>query len=358
MGPELVSLDRDHPGFRDAVYRERRNAIAGVAMGHRSGDPVPEITYRAEEQRVWAEVLRALAPLHQRHACGVLLARLPALGFCPTRVPQLSEVSETLGRLTGFSLEPVAGLVSPRCFMGKLGQGVFLATQYVRHHSRPLYTPEPDVIHELVGHAAQLALPEFAEINRLFGAATELADEAQLERLARVYWYSLEFGAVRENGAPRAVGAGLLSSFGELGRFQTEAMLRPFDVDEIARTPFDPTDYQQTIFVASGVPSMLERLRAFLEEMVAAGRRGAGACSAPPMAVGMCDTLPATVAGSLPRRPRLPRALRAFTATTAGVPGSTPEARPCMSRSRRSSSHAAHARSMENGPPSSTARFG
>ncbi len=248
--PDLVELDRDHPGFRDPEYRARRNRIAGLALAHRPGAPPPDVAYEPHEVAVWGTALAHLTPLHAQYACPTYLARAPQLGFRADHVPSFVEVNEVLAPLTGFRLEPVAGLVTPRQFMERLAEGVFLATQYIRHHSAPLYTPEPDIIHELIGHAPMLADPAFAELNRLFGEATLRADDRQTEALIRLYWYVLEFGVYGPPEARRVVGAGLLSSFGELGRFAQEAELRPFDLDRVAATPFDPTDYQGVLFVA------------------------------------------------------------------------------------------------------------
>ena len=268
---DLVQLDRDHPGFRDPEYRERRNAIAALALAHRIGDPAPRIQYTSREHEVWRVVHERLAPLHARYACAEFLAQWPRIGFEGSRISQLADVSETLTKATGFSLSPVAGLVTPRTFMRELSRGRFLATQYMRHHSRPLYTPEPDVIHELVGHVALLADPKFADINRLFGEATERADDAQIEALIRLYWYALEFGVVRGAQGLRVVGAGLLSSFGELEAFEARAHLRPFDIAQIASMPFDPTDYQGVLFVAESTEQMLADLRRHLEAHITSG---------------------------------------------------------------------------------------
>jgi phenylalanine-4-hydroxylase len=115
-----------------------------------------------------------------------------------------------------------------------------------------------------VGHAPSLADPRYARLNALFGTATRRADDARVEALIRTYWYCLEFGLVREGGAVKAVGAGLLSSFGELGRFESAATLAPFDLEVIARTPFDPTQYQATLFVAESEEALLAALERFL----------------------------------------------------------------------------------------------
>jgi len=248
--PSLVVLDRDHPGFRDPVYRARRDTIARLSLAHRDGEPPPRIDYTEEEHRVWSLVWDNLAPLHDRYACSAWLDGLRRVELSRARVPQFTEVNAQLLPLTGFCLMPVAGLVTPGAFLRELGRGVFLSTQYMRHASAPLYTPEPDVVHELIGHGVSLASDDFALLNRRFGeVAMTLPDDA-MQPLIRAYWYSLEFGVVRHGGALKVYGAGLLSSFGECGRFETSAELQPFDLDAMAETPFDPTDYQRTLFVA------------------------------------------------------------------------------------------------------------
>ncbi len=262
--PDLVVLDRDHPGFRDPAYRARRNRIAELALAHRPGDAIPSVPYEPHEVDVWGTALAHLTPLHAKYACPEYLAGSPKLAFRGDHVPSFAEVNAKLAPLTGFRLEPVAGLVSPRQFMERLADRVFLATQYMRHHSAPLYTPEPDIIHELVGHGPLLADPDFAELNHLFGVATLRADDVLVEKLIRLYWYVVEFGIYGLPGAYRVIGAGLLSSFGELGRFSENADLRPFDIEGIAATPFDPTDYQGILFVAESPAQVKRDLAAWL----------------------------------------------------------------------------------------------
>ena len=269
MEAHLVSLDRDHPGFRDPLYRRRRDAIARLALAHLPGQSAPHVAYLPEEQVVWKTALEALSPLHARYASRSFLDAWPALDFQTTRIPQLAEVSARLAQRTGFTYAPVAGLMSPREFMQALADRTFLATQYMRHPSAPLYTPEPDVIHELVGHAPSLADARHARLNALFGEATRAADDATVEKLIRTYWYCLEFGLVREGDAVKAVGAGLLSSFGELGRFEREAKLLPFDLEVIGRTTFDPTCYQSTLFVAPSEEALLSALTGWLSDIAA-----------------------------------------------------------------------------------------
>lgn len=255
---QLVKLDADHPGFHDAVYRRRRNDIAQAALAHRIGEPVPQIAYTEEEHEVWREVWRHLDPLHERYACRAYREAGARLALSRERIPQLAEVNGVIEPLHGFRMSPVAGLVTAGAFLARLGHDTFLSTQYMRHHSVPLYTPEPDVVHELIGHAATFADATFVELNRAFGAAALRVqdDPERIERIGRLYWYTLEFGVVREEGRVRVYGAGLLSSFGELGRFENEEELHAWDVDAIAATPYDPTRYQEKLFVAPSFEAM------------------------------------------------------------------------------------------------------
>jgi phenylalanine-4-hydroxylase len=223
------------------------------------------VTYTDSEQEVWRTVWQSLGPLHEKLACRAYLESSRELALDRTRVPQLAEVNTRMGLLSGFQMKPVAGLVTDRVFLLHMARGLFLATQYMRHDSRPLYTPEPDVIHELVGHAASLAHPIFSSVNRAFGAAPQRVDEAELTRIARVYWYTLEFGVVREGDALKVYGAGLLSSFGELERFSSQAELRPWDLDAMANRPYDPTGYQDQLFVAPSFERMVDDVRRWLD---------------------------------------------------------------------------------------------
>jgi phenylalanine-4-hydroxylase len=260
----IVQLDPDHPGFRDAEYRRRRNQIAQIALKYHPRDPIPDAPYTPEEDQVWATIWKALQPAHQAHACAEYRQCLTKLNFEPDRIPQLREVNEKVQAISGFRLEPVAGLVQPRVFLENLADGVFLCTQYIRHHSTPLYTPEPDVVHEIIGHGVTLASERLAELNRLFGKAVKRTQSAaELEKLSRVYWFTIEFGVLREDDEVKAYGTGLLSSAGEMAEMH-RAELRPFDLDAASGERYDPTRFQPVLFCADSFNQMYEGLRAFL----------------------------------------------------------------------------------------------
>jgi len=260
----IVQLNPDHPGFRDQEYRARRNQIAQIALGYQAGDPIPDAPYTPDEHQVWQAIWLALGPAQQKHACAEYLAALGRLSFAPDRIPQLREVNEKVQAISGFRLEPVAGLVQPRVFLESLADGVFLCTQYIRHHSTPLYTPEPDVVHEIVGHGVTLASERLAELNRLFGKAVKrTTSSAALEELSRVYWFTIEFGVLKEDGSIKAYGTGLLSSAGELAEMH-DADLRPFDLAVASRQEYDPTHFQPVLFCADSFESMYQTLKEYL----------------------------------------------------------------------------------------------
>lgn len=261
-----MPLDQDHPGFRDADYRARRNQIAELAIQYREGDPPPHVDYTASDHALWRAIWTALAPLHLRYACSTYLAS-PTIPFLRRDfIPQLAEVNIALAAATGFAMLPVAGLVSAKTFLSYLGRDVFLSTQYIRHTNAPFYTPEPDIVHELIGHAGSLGHPIYAELNRAFGRAAASANGNAIVELERLYWYTMEFGVVHEAGELKAYGAGLLSSYGELENFSTQAELQPFDIAVMRATPYDPTQYQRTLFVATSFSALVEDLLRFLRE--------------------------------------------------------------------------------------------
>ncbi|HTY72579.1 MAG TPA: phenylalanine 4-monooxygenase [Actinomycetes bacterium] len=249
-GDVEVHLAADHPGATDPVYRSRRNAIAALALAWRPGDPIPHAEYTDEEHEVWRVACAHLHELHETLACREYLEGKAALRLPEDHVPQLDEVSDLLQPLTGFRYVPAAGLVPLLVFYGSLADRVFHSTQYIRHHSVPLYTPEPDVVHEVVGHANCLASPRFAALYQVAGEAARRVESAEaLEFVSKVFWFSLEFGVLREPDGVKTYGAGLLSSYGEIQEFRA-AHLRPLEVARMGVQTYDITHYQPVLFCA------------------------------------------------------------------------------------------------------------
>ena len=142
------------------------------------------------------------------------------------------------------------GLVELREFYSSLGDRVFHSTQYVRHPSQPLYTPEPDVIHEVLGHGNQLASQRFAEVTRAAGAAVARAERDEtVQVIADVFWFTMEFGVMYDRGELKAYGAGICSSYGEIDEF-TEMEIRPLELTAMATQHYDITTYQPVLFAA------------------------------------------------------------------------------------------------------------
>ena len=265
-GTVTVHLSDDHPGKSDPDYQARRNRIASAALAWSRGEPVPRIDYSEAEQDAWRTVQRELAPKHARYACRSFLEAKAALALPVDRIPQLDEVSSALEPLTGFRYVPAAGIVPVREFYGNLADLEFHSTQYIRHPSAPLYTPEPDLIHEVIGHGNLLADPEFAELNRLAGGAARRAEsDAGVQFVADVFWFTIEFGVVHEEGELRAYGAGILSSYGEIEEFRSME-IRPLDFHEMGTIEYDITHYQPTLFAAESKAQLVDEVGAFFAE--------------------------------------------------------------------------------------------
>ena len=265
-GTAVVHLGEEHPGFNDPAYRERRNEIATAATRWSPGEPIPQIAYEDVENDIWRTVCRELRTKHEKYACAEFLEAKAALGLPEDRVPQLDEVTARLKPLTGFEYHPAAGLVPLREFYGSLADRVFHSTQYVRHPSEPLYTPEPDIVHEVIGHGNMLASPSFAELKRLAGdAARRVQTEEALQFIADVFWFTLEFGVVHEHGELRAYGAGILSSYGEIEEFR-HMEIRPLDFAEMVTIDYDITKYQPVLFCADSVGQLEDVVGGFFAE--------------------------------------------------------------------------------------------
>jgi phenylalanine-4-hydroxylase len=271
-----TDLEADHPGFHDPEYRERRALIDQLARRYRHGDVFPTVPYVAAELATWAQMYPRLRKLHEAYGCREYQQIFKALerhcGYSADNIPQGGDVSEFLQSRTGFRIRPVAGLLSSRDFLNGLAFRVFFASQYLRHHSRPFYTPEPDVVHELIGHAPMLADAAFADLSQEIGLASLGASDGEIERLARCYWHSVEFGLLQEEGGLKAYGAGLLSSFGELDHaLQTGnsdgVEFRDWDPQQAAQQAFPITEYQPVYFVADSLQDAKSRMHEYCKQL-------------------------------------------------------------------------------------------
>lgn len=263
---DIEELHLDHPGANDAEYRERRDYIASLSKKFRQTGVITDVDYTDEEQGIWQHVATRLEDLHEKYASPFYLKAKKDLGITTERIPQLSEMNRRLKELTGFRLAPIEGLVETRGFLSWLSYRVMLSTQYIRHHSRPDYTPEPDIVHESIGHIPMFTNPNFADYSQFVGHGARIANDEQLEALGRLYWFTVEFGMVEEGGGIKAYGAGLLSSYGELQHaFSDNVERRPFDLERVINTSYDYSDLQPVLYVIPSYQELKEVTRKYIE---------------------------------------------------------------------------------------------
>ena len=261
-----TTLPKGHPGEGDPVYIARRTAFTAlVASVDERGASLPEVQYTAEETRVWRAVMDRLSELHEVHAASTYLQGFRRLGLSESKAPVPGSLARRLKEQTGFGLVLTDGLLDPRVFLTHLGERRQPCTVYLRHGSRPDYTPEPDLVHEAVGHAPMLTDPDAARLNEVIGHAAGLASERQLQALLRIYWFTLEFGLTEERTGLRAYGAGLLSSFGELPHaFSAAVDRRPFKLAEVIEQDYHHDRMQDVLFVVPSIGAALAEIQPWL----------------------------------------------------------------------------------------------
>jgi len=250
---DINELHLDHPGANDPEYRKRRDYIASLAKKFRETGVITDVDYNEQEQEIWRTVANRLEEIQSRRASKFYLQAKKDLGISNDHIPQLTEMNRRLKELSNFRVAPIEGLVETRGFLSWLSWRTMLSTQYIRHHSRPEYTPEPDIVHESIGHIPMFTNRAFADFSQFIGHGARVATDDQLEELGRLYWFTVEFGLIEEDGETKAYGAGLLSSFGELeNAFTDNVERRPFDLDEVINTAYDYSEMQPVLYV---VPS-------------------------------------------------------------------------------------------------------
>ena len=266
--PDTLELEPGHPGLGDAANVARRQELFALCRRHRLetiGPPL--IDYTSEETRIWRDVSPRLDELHRAHACSLYLEAKDALGISTREIPQLRDLSVRLEQETEMHLIPAEGPLAYRTFYSYIAQRGFPVTQFIRHGSHPEFTPEPDMIHDCLGHVPSLMNHDYAEVLTLIGrAAMTTPDPLKVLALKRFSWYSIEFGLIEEAGETKVFGAGILSSTGEIpfSLFSKDVHRRPFVTDEVVETDYDPSRMQDHLFVIPSFPW----LRAEIEGLV------------------------------------------------------------------------------------------
>ncbi len=207
-----------------------------------------------------------LDELHRRHASGIYLRAKDDLGISRDRIPQLRHLSDRLERMSGMHLVPAEGFIHYRTFYSYIAKGGFPVTQFIRHGSQPEFTPEPDMIHDCLGHVPPLVNHDYAALLTLLGkAAISVATGDQVLALKRLSWFSIEFGLIEEEGETKVFGAGILSSTGEIPfSLSPNVERRPCVTDEVIETDYDASRMQEVLFV---IPSF-GFLRREVEQLV------------------------------------------------------------------------------------------
>jgi phenylalanine-4-hydroxylase len=221
--------------------------------------------YTAEEHATWDTLFARQAKLLPGRASQAYLKGLDALRLSDGGIPNFEELSERLTKLTGWQVVAVPGLVPDDVFFDHMANRRFVAGNFIRRPDQLDYIQEPDVFHDVFGHVPMLADPVFADYLEAYGRGGVRAMElGALKQLGRLYWYTVEFGLVREDEGLRIYGSGIVSSSAE-SRFALESDSPNrigFDLKRVMRTDYRIDDFQQNYFV---IPSFEELLRATVE---------------------------------------------------------------------------------------------
>jgi phenylalanine-4-hydroxylase len=266
--PDVLELEPGHPGLADEAYVARRHELFALCRRHRLENLGPPlIDYLDEEQRIWREVTPKLGELHLRHASTIYLGAKRELGISEREIPQLRHLSEHLRKVTGMHLVPAEGPIAYKTFYSYIAERGFPCTQFMRHGSKPEFTPEPDMVHDCLGHVPPLMDPDYAALLTLIGrAASRSTNGDHVLALKRLSWFSIEFGLIEEQGETKIFGAGILSSLGEIPySLSSSVERRPFVTDEVIETDYDWTRMQDLLFVIPSLPFLRREVERLVE---------------------------------------------------------------------------------------------
>ncbi len=262
-----LELDPKHPGINDQTYIKRRQEFFDLCRKHRLQQlGIPPIEYTADEHAIWTHVCHALRDSHEAKACSIYLHGKHLLNIDGEHIPDLQAVNMQLRQQNGIQLAPAEGLIDTRNFFEYLSNRTMPCTQYLRHHAKPEYTPEPDMVHDLIGHVPQLVDKDYVELIQLIGGGVKHADDHQLVAWQRIYWFTIEYGLIQEEDETKVFGAGILSSSGEMQYcFSDNVDRRPFNLADVITQDFDTTVMQDILFVIPSIKQLYHEIETLIE---------------------------------------------------------------------------------------------
>jgi phenylalanine-4-hydroxylase len=233
------------------------------------------IAYTEEENAIWRDLITRQIPLLPNRACTPWIDALNEMNFPIERIPQLGEVSEVLREHTGWSVAPVPALIGFTEFFELLASKRFPVATFIRTREDFDYIQEPDIFHEVFGHTPPLTDHRFAAFVESYGKAGLAADAADHAMLARLFWFTVEFGLVQTDEGVRAYGSGILSSPGEL-EYAVESERperKPFDAVDVLRTPYRIDIFQPIYFVIESFDQLFDLAQSDLLGQIKEARR-------------------------------------------------------------------------------------
>jgi len=234
------------------------------------------IRYTEEEDQIWSELYARQMEVLPGRACSAYLRNLDRLGLPRDRVPQLPDVSAVLKEHTGWEVAPVPALIPFTQFFSLLADRKFPAATFIRSRQEMEYLQEPDIFHEVFGHCPLLLDEGFAAFSHAYGKAGAAARKEDHAMLARLYWFTVEFGLIHRPGKElRAYGAGLCSSIGEV-HYALESDIpqrKPFDPIDALRTPYRIDIFQTVYFVIQSSDELYRLAQTDLLALIEEARR-------------------------------------------------------------------------------------
>lgn len=218
------------------------------------------IPYSDDEHSVWRDLYSRQIDIIHNRVCDEFLQGLEVLDLPTDRIPQTTEVSKVLQKRTGWQVEPVPALINFDRFFKLLAERKFPAASFIRTRQEMDYLQEPDIFHEIFGHTAMLTHQAFADFTEAYGKAGLKASKQERVFLARLYWFTVEFGLLQTAEGVRIYGGGIASSPGEsvFALESNEPMRRPFDPIEALRTPYRIDIYQSVYYVLDRMDDLFE----------------------------------------------------------------------------------------------------